>query len=71
MQETVGAQRLEAACVRAVHFGDVRYRRIKDILNAALDREPLPEMVDAFPAQTFAFARRGTEFFVPQPEVGT
>jgi len=70
LQETVGTQRLEAACVRAVHFGDVRYRRIKDILNAALDREPLPEMVDASPGQTFAFARPGTEFFVSQPEVG-
>ena len=36
--ESVGRERVEAACARALHFGDPRYRRIKDILNAALDR---------------------------------
>ena len=34
LEETVGPQRLEAACARAIHFGDIRYRRIKEILNA-------------------------------------
>ena len=41
--ETVGRARLEAACRRALAFGDPRYRRIKEILNAGLDQAPLPE----------------------------
>jgi transposase len=63
LEETVGPQRLEAACARAVYFGDVRYRRIKDILNAALDREPLPEASTSLPPRSFAFARSAAEFF--------
>lgn len=68
LEESVGAQRLEAACRRAWHFGDPRYRRIKDILNAALDREPLPEPpqpADAAPANGhgYAFERPAAEFF--------
>ena len=42
--ETVGRTRLEAACCRALAFGDPRYRRIKEILNAGLDQAPLPEL---------------------------
>ena len=34
LHKSVGPDRLEAACARALHFGDVRYRRIKNILNA-------------------------------------
>ena len=41
--ETVERTRLEAACQRALAFGDPRYRRIKEILNAGLDQAPLPE----------------------------
>jgi hypothetical protein len=63
LEESVGAKRLEAACARAAHFGDVRYRQIKLILNAALDCEPLPEAQPAKPALSHAFARRGDEFF--------
>jgi hypothetical protein len=63
LEESVGAERLEAACARAVHFGDVRYRRIKEILNSALDRVPLPES-PVVPAQSsFTFARQASEFF--------
>jgi len=72
MEETVGSQRLEAACARAIHFGDIRYRRIKDILNAALDREPLPgaDNPASVPTQRpFAFARDRAEFFLPDREV--
>jgi transposase len=70
LSESVGKRRLEAACARAVHFGDVRYRRIKDILNAALDQQPLPD-TPVRPVQiAFAFARGAEEFFgrVQQPE---
>lgn len=41
--ESVGRHRLEGACARALYYGDPRYRRIRDILNAALDQVPLPE----------------------------
>jgi len=71
LEETVGAQRLEAACARALYFGDPRYRRIKDILNAALDREPLPEPVPQAPARQHAFARSGAEFFAAVQEMAS
>jgi len=63
LEDSVGAKRLEDACTRAAYFGDVRYRQIKLILNAALDREPLPELQPAQPAFSHAFARSGEEFF--------
>jgi transposase len=69
LEESVGPQRLEAACARALYFGDTRYRRIKDILNAALDREPLPETAPTMPGRSFAFARSGAEFFPAVAEV--
>jgi len=64
LEDTVGPRRLEAACARALHFGDVRYRRIKQILNAALDQEPLPEATPSFTPRAFAFARPAADFFV-------
>ncbi len=70
LAETVGKARLEAACRRALYYGDPRYRRIKDILNAALDQEPLPEDASSSAssrqpneARQFAFARSAEEFF--------
>jgi hypothetical protein len=69
LQESVGPRRLEAACARALYFGESSYRRIKGILNAALDREPLPEVVPPPATQAFLFARPVTEFFVSPEEV--
>lgn len=64
LADSVGETRLEAACARAMFFGDPHYRRIKDILNAALDREPLPNQVVAVPRQqSFTFSRTPQEFF--------
>jgi hypothetical protein len=64
----VGQNRLEAACHRALFYSDVRYRRIKDILNAALDQVPLPEASPApSPATVFTFQRPASDFF-GQPE---
>jgi transposase len=64
LEESVGSIRLEAACKRALYFGDAHYRRIKEILNAALDREPLPELVqDLTLPKEFTFARKPQEFF--------
>lgn len=71
LQESVGPHRLEAACTRALYFGDVRYRRIKQILNAAADRDPLPEPSPppaARQLRLFTFARRSDDFFPPEPE---
>ena len=69
LEESVGAQRLEAACARALHFGDPHSRRIKKILNAALDREPLPDTAPTAPAQRHVFARSTAEFFADAEEV--
>jgi transposase len=68
--QSVGPDRLEAACARALFYGDVRYRRVKQILNAALDREPLPEPPSPPPSssQPFTFARTSQEFFPPEAE---
>jgi transposase len=69
LEQSVGATRLEAACRRALYYGDGHYRRIKDILNAALDQAPLAE---SLPSQTsvpsFTFARKSDEFFVSVTE---
>jgi hypothetical protein len=64
LEESVGKARLEAACARASYFGDIRYRRIKEILNAAADREPLPGTLNTLPSRTFTFARPSQEFFI-------
>jgi transposase len=65
LTETVGKSRLEAACRRALHFGDIRYRRIKDILNTALDQQPLPELPGRPSQAAFTFARTPEELFGP------
>jgi hypothetical protein len=68
LEESVGAERLEAACARALHFGDPSYRRVKTILNAALDREPLPDQAPEVSEQKHRFARSGDEFFADGEE---
>jgi hypothetical protein len=49
LEATYGAERLEAACARALHFGDPRYRRVKTILKAGLEHDPLPDSAEALP----------------------
>lgn len=60
--ESVGAARVEAACRRALFFGDARYRRVKNIVASGLESEPLPgEPVpapQASVARTYTHARR-------------
>jgi transposase len=41
--QTYGAERLEAACRRALHLNACRYKSIASILERGLDRQPLPE----------------------------
>ena len=52
--ETFSAQRLEAACRRALHFDDPAYRTIKRILRQGLEDAPLPDPVSTPAATTFA-----------------
>lgn len=59
--------RVEAACRRAIYYGDPHYRRVKSILSAGTDTDPLPE--DPPPVverRAYAHARLVSEFF---PEV--
>lgn len=41
--KSVGEDRLEAACRRALHIGAVSYKSIESILKHKLDQKPLPE----------------------------
>jgi transposase len=54
LQECFGDERLEAACVRALHFNDPMYKTVKRILVQGLEREELAEMAPAPPAKVFA-----------------
>lgn len=64
LQEQYGANRLEAACVRALAFGDPSYRTIKQILEKGLEYAPSPAIPLSPPATTFV--RSPEELFGPQ-----
>jgi len=54
LRQRFGEERLEAACQRALAFGDPAYMTVKRILVQELDGEPLPpEPVGGPPAKTF------------------
>jgi transposase len=60
----VGKERLEAACRRALHYGDPSYRRIKGILEARLDEEPLDtEEGKVLALPDYRYARPAASFF--------
>lgn len=40
-----GAERLEAACTRAVRLKLYRFQNVKSMLQSGLDRQPLPELL--------------------------
>ena len=64
LKEKVGRKRLEAACQRAVHYGDPRYIRVKTILNAGLESEPLDEQTTATEQQeSYRYARPAASYF--------
>ena len=69
LEDTVGAQRLEAACARALHYGQASYRQIKEILNTGLDFKPLPETEGVITPERFTFAREAVELFSLPKEV--
>jgi len=62
LSDKYGEGRLESACARALHYGDPKYRRIRDILRAGLDiqisdRQVQPEL------KLYKYARSAEEFF--------
>ncbi len=64
LKERVGAVRLENACRRALHYNDPFYPRIKRILDAELDREPLePSERKVTCLASYRYAREASEFF--------
>jgi transposase len=68
LADKYGPERLEAACCRALFFGEDSPRTLKRILADGLDDEPLPVATEPAAMQaSFAFARPGSELF-PDPE---
>jgi hypothetical protein len=62
--ERFGAERLEAACRRAAHYGDPSYRRTKTILEAGLDAKSSEAQEPAtVRAPAYRYARQPTTFF--------
>jgi len=57
--------RVEAACARALHFGDISCRRIKAILKAGADLAPLEKTVQ-LKLVAFEYARGAADFFAPE-----
>jgi len=53
LRERYGAERLEAACTRALAFGDPNYRTVKRILQQGKENEPHPNLPSSPPATTF------------------
>ena len=60
LQERVGRVRLEAACHRALHYGEANYVTVKHILEQGLDAQSLPAAPASPPAR--AFLRSAQEF---------
>jgi hypothetical protein len=59
LHERFGSERLEAACVRALRFGDPAYMTVKRILEQGLDAKGLPPIESPPPA--VAFVRSASE----------
>lgn len=64
-----GAERMEAACTRAVRFKLHRFQSVKSILEHGLDRQPMPELVAPRPPVTHENVR-GPAYYAAaeQPE---
>lgn len=69
LSEKYGTQRLEAACQRALDYGDPAYKTVKGILKQNLDQESLPVFVQIPPALTFS--RQPAEMVGTLAEVAT
>lgn len=67
LRQNVSAERLEAACRRALHFGDAGVQRIRAILQSGKENEPLEEPAAATTPEAntrpFCFSRPLQSFF--------
>ena len=59
-----GADRLEAACVRALYIQSPSYRNVKEILKQGLDQRPLPGKTPSTPAIAHDNVR-GADYYNP------
>jgi transposase len=72
LERKYGAERLEAACTRAVRLKLYRYQSVKSMLQSGLDRQPLPELL-LMPSPVTHENLRGPGYYAAQPtrrEVG-
>lgn len=67
LAQTYGADRLDAACARALAFGDPGYRTVKRILVNGFDLQPLPGMARETRAGAYL---RGVRAFSIEPSGG-
>jgi len=64
LSERFGAGRLDAACRRALEFGDPRYRTVKNILERGYDQAPGPQPTPAARGEAYL---RGPEAYALTP----
>lgn len=65
LRDTYGAERLEAACARALFHASPFYRTVKTILVGGFDQHPLPAPATTVHAPTARFARNAQSLFDP------
>lgn len=70
LKKKYGALRLEAACRRALHFDNIKYQAVKNILVKGLDQQPLHEASNVIELaatyiSTGRFMRSGQEMQLP------
>lgn len=66
LADRYSAERVEAACLRAIAWSDPRYSRVRDILRDGLEDAPLSEpekVVSRQPAPVYRYTRSAEEFF--------
>lgn len=69
LEAKVGQERLEAACRRALHYGNPRYIRVKTVLDAGLEHEPVKEDVRIITSdQSYRYTRSAASFFPQEVE---
>jgi hypothetical protein len=71
LERKYSAERLEAACTRAVRLRLYRFQSVKSMLQSGLDRQPLPELLQMPSPVTHDL--RGAQYYGGRPtrrEVG-
>jgi hypothetical protein len=66
--KSYGAERLEAACRRALKIGACSYKSIESILKNELDQKPLPEPPKPSSPPASHANIRGPEYYHPSDE---